>query len=118
LGAGKLDTEGRGPCCSGKSQLQTAAKTSGLSSAQASGELAQVERFNSTKSALSHALTETIWAVQPQPQLAPGSLPAKTLSHLTEDLEHGDSVGPRAAPETTGNEHANWHHLMSHTIAS
>lgn len=38
--------------------------------------------------ALSHALTETIWAVQPQPQpqLAPGSLPAKTLSHLsTED---------------------------------
>lgn len=35
-----------------------------------------------------------------------------------EDLKHGDSVGPRAAPETTGNEHANWHHLMSHTIAS
>lgn len=33
-----------------------------------------------------------------------------------EDLKYGDSEGPRAAPKTT--VHANWHHLMSHTIAS
>lgn len=35
-----------------------------------------------------------------------------------EHLKHGDSKGPCAAPKTTSNVQANWHHLMSHTIAS